>query len=85
MKRIVDYLLLRPIGAVLNGVLIGVLLPLGIAGKLGERVGRVWAWLLTPVWIVAIALAIPLSILYCFVMVMWKGPYWQYPADRHVV
>jgi hypothetical protein len=64
MKRVVDYLLVRPIGAIFNGTLIGVLLPLGIAGKLGERVGRIWMWLLTPVWLVAIVLAIPLSILY---------------------
>jgi len=82
MKRIVDYLLVRPISALFNGVVIGLILPLTTAGKFGERYGRTWAWLFAPLWFIAIVLAIPVSILYCFVMVMWKGPYWQYPRGK---
>ena len=82
MKAIVDYLLIRPLGACINGIIIGLYLPLTLAGMLGEKAGRVWAILLAPAWLVMIVVAIPFSILYCFVMVMAKGPLWQYPPEQ---
>ena len=82
MKVILDYLVNRPLNALFNGTVMGLLLPVTMAHRLGEKAGRVWAILLTPVWLVLIVIAIPLCIVYCFVMVMWKGPLWQYPPDK---
>jgi hypothetical protein len=82
MKVIVDYLLIRPLGALINGFIIGMYLPLTTATLLAKKAGRVWAMLLTPIWLALMLLTIPLSIVYCFVMVMVKGPFWQYPPDQ---
>ena len=82
MKVVRDYLLIRPLGAIINGVAIGAYLPLSMAGVVGEKVGRAWAIVLIPLWLGLAVLAIPLAILFCLVMVMAKGPLWQYPPDQ---
>lgn len=82
MKVLLDYLVTRPLNALFNGALMGLLLPITLAQRLEEKAGRVWAILLTPAWLILVVIAIPACIAYCFVMVMWKGPLWQYPPDK---
>ena len=79
-------LLIRPVAALFNGIAIGVLLPAAAAHWVGEKAGRLCALVLIPIWLVLALLAMPVAIVYCFVMVFAKGPLWQYPPDkRHSV
>jgi hypothetical protein len=82
MSRLGDYLVGRPLSAIVQGTILGVMLPLSAASRLGLRAGRVWALVLTPVWIGLMGITIPGALVCCFVMVMAKGPYWQYPSDK---
>lgn len=60
----------------------GVLCPLTLASLIGNRLGYGWAIVLAPLWAIAMLLTVPLSIVYCLVMVMAKGPLWQYPPAQ---
>src|SRR5262245_26410638 len=82
MTRLGDYLVVRPLSAIVQGTILGVMLPLSAASLLGQKAGRVWALVLTPIWIGATVITFPGSLVYCFVMVMAKGPCWQYPSDK---
>lgn len=82
MSVLREYLVDRPLGALIQGGIIGVYLPISIAGLVTEKAGYVAALLLLPVWLCMMVVTIPASIVYCFVMVMAKGPLWQYPPEQ---
>ena len=82
MSRLGDYLVVRPLSAVVQGTILGVMLPLSCASLVGLKAGRVWALALAPVWIGSMVITVPGSLAYCLAMVMAKGPRWQYPPDK---
>lgn len=77
-----EYLLHRPVSALIQGLIMGLLWPLTIASLLGNRFGYGWAIALAPLWAILMLFTVPLSIAYCLVMVMAKGPLWKYPPHQ---
>ena len=47
--KVIDYLFLRPLSALINGILIGLLFAATGSSQFTETYGRVLAYLLTPV------------------------------------
>lgn len=84
MRVLCEYIFNRPISGLIQSTILGLLLPFTLASLLKQRAGRPVAIVLAPVWLVLILVTIPAGILFCIVMVMAKGPLWQYPPEKRV-
>ena len=80
--KALEFLVTRPVSGVVQGLVMGLMLPVALANLLAQKAGGILSLVLAPLWLAMMVLTIPACIVYCSLMVMVKGPLWQYPPDK---